>query len=137
MRKQLLITRSFQKYLKKLRRHFTEQDIQQNLTEFIRIGFRAGESRLKTMTYGQITISIVKLRIHVHQAVGRYLVGIINDREYVPLFIDLKTGIYGKNLSFETDKRVVKMLEKAFEQVLSDYIAHTETSPRLTIYDLE
>jgi len=136
MSNHLLITLSFQKYLKKVRRHFTEDDIQDNLNEFIRIGLRKGESTLKTVKYGAITIRIIKLRIRVYQAVGRYLVGIINDQEYLPIFIDLKTGIYGKNLGFETEKRVVDMLEKAFQQVLTDYLEHTEEHPRLTKYDL-
>jgi hypothetical protein len=32
--KQIVITHSFQKNLKKLRRHFTEQDIQNNIKEW-------------------------------------------------------------------------------------------------------
>ena len=136
MSRHLLITPSFQKYLKKVKRHFTEQDIQANLNEFLRLGFRKGESTLKTVKYGQVTIRIVKLRIRVYQAVGRYIVGIINDQEYLPIFIDLKTGLYGKNLSFEGEKRVVDMLEKAFQHVLTDYLEHTEEHPRLTKYDL-
>lgn len=137
MSKQLVMTRSFQKYLKKLKRHFTEQDIQENLKEFIRIGFRKGETTLKTVAFGKVTIVIVKLRIRVRQAVGRYIVGILNDQEYLPIFIDLKTGAYGQNLSFTANKRVVSMMESAFEQVLTDYVEHTEDSPRLTKYILE
>ena len=136
MSQHLLMTRSFQKYLKKVRRHFTEDDIRDNLNEFLRVGFQKGETTLKTVKYGVITIRIVKLRIRVHHAVGRYIVGIINDHEYLPVFIDLKTGIYGKNLSFETEKRVVDMLEHAFQQVLTDYLEHTEAHPRLTRYEL-
>ncbi|MEA3416343.1 MAG: hypothetical protein U9R02_09350 [Thermodesulfobacteriota bacterium] len=134
--KQIVITHSFQKNLKKLRRHFTEQDVQNNIKEFVRIGLRKGESKLKTETFGNVTIVIVKLRIRVHQAVGRYLLGIINEREYVPIFIGLKTGFYGKNMSFNASKKVVSMLETAFENVLIDYLEHTEENPRLTRYPI-
>jgi len=130
------MTLSFQKYLKKVRRHFSEEDIHTNLKEFLRIGFRKGEGTLKTIKYGHLTIKIVKLRIRVYQAVGRYIVGIINDQEYLPIFIDLKTGIYGQNLSFDAEKRVAEMLEQAFQGVLRDYLEHTEEHPKLAIYDL-
>lgn len=136
MSKHLLMTRSFQKYLKKIRRHFSEGDIQINLKEFIRIGFRKGESTLKTIKYEHLSIKIVKLRIRVYQAVGRYIVGIINEQEYLPIFIDLKTGIYGQNLSFDAEKRVAEKLENAFQSVLRDYLEHTEAEPKLTTYDL-
>ncbi len=136
MVKYILITHSFQKYLKKLRRHFTEQDIQNNIKEFVRIGLRKGESKLTTVTFGEVTIVIVKLRIYVHQAVGRYLIGIINEHEYLPIFIDLKTGVYGKNMSFNANKQVVLMLETAFKNVLIDYLEHTEEHPRLAKYPI-
>jgi|GEM_PF-1954320 len=136
MAKHLLLTLSFQKYLKKVRRHFSEEDIQTNLKEFLRIGFRKGENTLKTIKYGNLTIKVVKLRIRVYRAVGRYIVGIINDQEYLPIFIDLKTGFYGQNLSFAYEKRVAKMLENAFQSVLRDYLDHTEEHPKLTVYEL-
>lgn len=137
MKKSLVMTHSFQKYLKKVRRHFSEEDIHANLKEFLRLGFRKGESTLKTIKYGTLTIKIVKLRIRVYQAIGRYIVGIINEQEYLPIFIDLKTGIYGQNLSFDADKRVAEMLEHAFQSVLQDYLDHSEEYPTLTHYDLE
>lgn len=136
MMKYILITHSFQKYLKKLRRHFTEQDIQDNIKEFVRVGLRKGESKLTTTTFGDVTIVIVKLRIRAHQAVGRYLIGIINECEYLPIFIDLKTGIYGKKMSFDANRKVVSMLETAFKSVLIDYLEHTEEHPRLTKYPI-
>lgn len=137
MTKQVVITISFRKYLKKVGRHFSEEDIRANLKEFLRLGFRKGESTLKTIKYGQLTIKIFKLRICVYQAIGRYIVGIINDQEYLPIFIDLKTGVYGQNLSFDAEKRVAEMLEQAFHSVLRDYLEHTEEQSTLTRYDLE
>lgn len=130
--KNILITQSFQKNLKKYRRHFSEQDIIDNIRKFVRLGLRKGESELKAMAFGDITIVIVKLRIRVRQAVGRYLLGIINDNEYLPIFIDLKTGYYGKNISLKANKKVVSMLEKSLENTLVDYVEHTEKKPRLT-----
>jgi len=89
---------------------------------------------LKTFCFDTITIVIVKLRIRVSHSSGRYLLGIVNELEYIPIFIDLKTGIYGKNMSFETDRKVVSVLQNAFENVLTDYLEHTEESPRVTKY---
>ncbi len=137
MNKQALITRSFQKYLKKCKHRFTEKDVLDNLREFIRLGLRKWESILKTLRFGNISIVIVKLRIRVNQNVGRYIVGVINEQEYLPIFIDSKTGVYGKNLSFESDKKVVVMLETAFQHVLTDYLEHTEEHPTLQRYEIE
>lgn len=134
--KKLLITRSFQKNLKKYRKHFNEEDIINNVREFVRLGLRKGESKLRTEKLENITIVIVKLRISVRKSVGRYLLGIINDIEYLPIFIDLKTGIYGKNLGFKANKNVALMLEKSLESTLIDYIEHTENRPRLIKFQI-
>jgi hypothetical protein len=135
--KRILITDSFLKILRKYRRNFNEEDVVINVKEFIRIGFRKGESKLKTVILGDVTIDIVKLRIRVRQSAGRYLIGIINEDVYFPFFIDLKTGYYGKNLSFETNKRVVSMLETALENAMTDYLEHTEDNPKAKEYQLE
>jgi len=135
--KRVLITDSFRRILKKSRKHFKEQDIVLNLKEFVRIGFRKGESRLKTVITEDITIEIVKLRIRVHQASGRYLIAIIDENEHIPFFIDLKTGYYGKNLSFETNTKVVSMLETALENAMTDYLDHTEENPKAEEYLIE
>jgi len=132
--KRILITDSFRKILKKCSKHFKEQDIVLNLKEFVRIGFRKGESSLKTLIAENITIEIVKLRIRVGQSAERFLVGIIDESVYFPFFIDLKTGYYGKNLSFETNKRVISMLETALENLMSDYLEHTEENPKIKEY---
>ena len=135
--RRILITDSFRRILKKCRKHFKEQDIVLNLKEFVRIGFRKGESRLKTLVSEDITIEIVKLRIRVRQSVGRYLVAILDGNEHIPFFIDLKTGYYGKNLSFETNRRVVSMLETALENTMTDYLEHTEENPKAKEYPLD
>jgi len=130
----ILITDSFRKMLKKYRKHFNEDDIVFNMKAFIRIGFRKGESRLRTLILGEVTIEIVKLRLRVRQSEARYLLGVINKNEYFPFFIDLKTGYYGRNLRFETNKRVVSKLETALENVMTDYMEHTDENQRLTEY---
>ncbi len=132
--KRIFITDSFRRILKKYRKHFKEQDIVPNLRESVRIGFRKGESRLKTLISEDVTIEIVKLRIRVRQSAGRYLLAVIDKNEYIPFFIDLKTGYYGKNLSFETNKRVVSMLETALENAMTDYLDHTEENPKAEEY---
>jgi len=55
---------------------------------------------------------------------------------YLPIFIDLKTGVYGKNLSFTASKHVVSMLNKALADVLADYLEHTDEDSRLTTYPI-
>lgn len=135
--KRILITDSFRRILKKCGKHFKEQDILLNLKEFVRIGFRKGESRLKTLVSEDITIEIVKLRIRIRQSAGRYLIAVIDENEYIPFFVDLKTGYYGKNLSFETNRRVVSMLETALENAMTDYLEHTEENPKAEEYLIE
>lgn len=135
--KRILITESFRKILKKYRKHFDEENIVLNVKEFARIGFGKGESKLKTVISGDVTIEIVKLRIRVRQSMGRYLVGIINRDVYLPFFIDLKTGYYGKNLSFETNKRVVLMIESALENAMTDYLNHTDENLKVKEYRIE
>jgi hypothetical protein len=62
--------------------------------------------------------------------------GVVNSEHYIPIFIDLKTGRYGKNMSFAASREVVSMLERAFEETLLDYLEHTEEDPRFTKYAL-
>jgi len=135
--KRILITESFRKNLNKLKKHFKEQDVLEDVKKFVQIGFRKGETKLTTETFDNITIDIVKLRIRVHASVGRYLIGIIDDNEYLPIFIDLKTGVYGKNMSFNASKKIAMMLESAFQNTLTDYLEHTEENPKLTEHIIE
>ncbi len=99
-------------------------------------GFGKGECELKKEFIGEIEISIVKLRIRIHSAIGRYLLGVVNEADYIPIFIDLKTGRYGKNLSYTASRDVVSMLERSFEEVLLDYLDHTDKEPRLTCHPI-
>ncbi len=133
--KQAIFTASFRKRLKALRRHFSEDDVLEDVKRFASSGFRRGESELKKEIFGEIEISVVKLRIRVRSSVGRYLLAVVRD-DCIPIFIDLKTGRYGKNMGFNATRKVVSMLENAFEEVLLDYLEHTEEAPRLTRYSL-
>ncbi len=63
--KRILITQYFHKLLKKLKKHFDEQDILEDIKEFVRIGFRKGESRLTTEVFGDITAEIVRNSVSV------------------------------------------------------------------------
>lgn len=54
--KHILITASFQKRLKKLKRHFSEEDVVANITDFIHQGLRKGESILTRESFGDVTI---------------------------------------------------------------------------------
>lgn len=129
--KQAIITASFRKRLKALRRHFSEDDVLKEIKRFATSGFGRGECELKKEIFGEVEISVVKLRIRVQSATGRYLLAVVGD-DCLPIFIDLKTGRYGKNMSFNASREVVAMLERAFEEVLLDYLEHTEEEPRLT-----
>ena len=135
--KYILITQSFQKQLKKLKKYLKEQDIVEDMSAFIQHGVGKAESYLEMYTVFHIKMQVVKLRLCIYPVNFRYLIGIINDREYLPIIIDLKKGQLGKNLSLKAEKRITKAIESAAISVISDYMEHTEGSPRLTAYFIE
>ena len=135
--KYILITQRFQRQLKHLHRYLTEQDIVNDIRQFIQQGLAKGETYLEARTVVMIRLQMVKLRICVHQVDFRYLLGIINEQEYLPVIIDLKKGRYGENLSFKADKDTVRAIESALIDVIDDYRHHTEDAPRLTAYYVE
>ena len=130
----ILITDRFRKQLKKLKRYLSEQDVVRDVQRFILNGLTKGETYLEAHTVGTLQLEVVKLRLCVYQVNFRYLVGIVNEREVLPIIIDLKKGRYGQNLSFRADKRTVKAIESAFQGVVQDYIQHTDEQPTLTAY---
>ncbi len=109
----ILITNRFRRQLKKLKRNITEQDIVADIRQFIHNGLAKGETYLEAYTVLKIHMEVVKLRLCVYQVNFRYLVGVINDRDHIPIIIDLKKGRYGSNLSFTTDKKTVKAIESS------------------------
>ena len=96
-----------------------------------------GRPNLKTHTVFDLQLEVIKLRLCVYQVNFRYLIGIINEREILPIIIDLKKSRYGHNLSFTADKKTVKAIEVAFNGVIQDYLQHTEQQPTLAAYVIE
>ncbi len=135
--KYILISKSFQRQLKALRRYLTEQDVVDDIARFIRRGLTKGETFLEAHTVSQITLEIVKLRLCVYRVDFRYLIGVIEHRDYLPIIIDLKKGRYGQNLSLNADRKTVVAIESAIIRMVEDYLDHTEASPTLTAYSVE
>ncbi len=135
--KYILIAQSFQKQLKKLKRYLQEPDIVKDVKHFIHNGLGKGEAYLETHSIQTINFQVVKLRLCVYQVNFRYLIGVINDTEYLPIIIDLKKGKLGKNLSLKSDKKTMKAIKSAAINVISDYIEHTEETPKLNAYFVE
>jgi hypothetical protein len=137
MRKWIIITNTFQKQLKKRKLQQQEQEIAKDIKEFITDGLKKGETYLKTLSIFEIKIQIFKLRIYIVQQKARYLVGVINNKEYLPFIIDFKKGRTGKNMGFNTNKKTVKKIITAITNTVQDYTSHTEENPRMTIYELD
>lgn len=135
--KYILISKSFQRQLKTLRRYLSEQDVVDDVARFIRRGLTKGETFLEAYTISQIHLEIVKLRVSVYRVDFRYLIGVIDRHDYLPIIIDLKKGRHGRNLSFNADKQTVLAIESAIIRMVEDYLAHTEASPTLTAYSVE
>jgi hypothetical protein len=135
--KYILITNQFRRQIKKFRRYLKEQDIVDDVKRFIQRGLTKGEAYLRVYTVLTINMEVVKLRVCVYQVNFRYLIGIINEREYLPIIIDLKKGRYGGNLGFKADKKTVKAIESAVVNMISEYQQHTEEHPTLTAYYVE
>ncbi|GAK50663.1 hypothetical protein U14_01896 [Candidatus Moduliflexus flocculans] len=135
--KYILISQSFRRQLKVLRRYLTEQDVVDDIARFIRRGLTKGETFLEAYTISQIHLEIVKLRLSVYRVDFRYLIGVIEQRDYLPIIIDLKKGRYGQNLSLNADRQTVVAIESAIIRMVEDYLEHTEASPTLTAYSVE
>ncbi len=135
--KYILVTDRFRRQLKKIRRYVTERNVVSDVKRFVQRGLAKGETYLETYEVSDLQLEVVKLRIRVHQVSFRYLIGVINDQEYLPIIIDLKKGRYGKNLSFTVEKKITKAIESAVVGVIQDYLNHTEEHPTLTAYYIE
>jgi len=90
--KYILITDRFRRQLKKLRHYLTEQDVVSDVKRFLQRGLAKGETYLETHAVFDLQMEVVKLRLCVYQVNFRYLIGVINDREFLPIIIDLKKG---------------------------------------------
>ena len=133
----ILITRSFRGQIKKHRKYFQEPEIVSDVKDFILNGLRHGETFLKSQEIYDVHIRQVKLRVCFHNANFRYLLGIINDREFIPIIIDKKTGKYGKNLSLKADKAIVNAIQSAAVKSIDDYLSYQDDKDRMTVYKIE
>ncbi len=103
----------------------------------MREGLKKGETFLGKRMVEEVPLAIAKLRLKVYKAHARYLIGVIDDREYLPFVIDLKKGKHGKNLSFNTDKKTQQFIINALIKGVADYKAHARNDPRMEIYFID
>jgi hypothetical protein len=135
----ILITNSFKKNLKKLKKYYTGQDIIDDIKDFAINGLRKSETYLKSILIDNGSLNIAKLRITIRMVRGRYLLGILESQEkieYLPIIIDLKKGKHGKNLSFLSNKNTVKAINQAIINTVDDYVDHTKINPTMDIYEI-
>lgn len=130
----ILIARTFRGQIKKFKRTFQEEDIVQDVKDFILHGLRKGETYLKSQEVYSVTIETVKLRFYIQKSSFRYLLAVIDDYEYLPIVIDRKTGVHGKNLSFKADKKTTEAITRATVSVLEDYRAFPNDQARAGVY---
>jgi len=84
-------------------------------------------------------IKIAKLRIVINSSNGRYLLGILEGPsriEYLPIIIDLKKNMHGKNLGFNARRETVVAIENALEGVIDDYLNHTKEAPTMIVLSI-
>ncbi len=105
--KRAVFTASFRKRLKALRRHFSEADVVKGIERFATSGFGPGECEIKREAFGEVEISVVKLRLRARSATGRYLVAVVRD-DYLP---PLAPGAGGSKLCARGVSRPVRCLE--------------------------
>lgn len=133
--KRIFLTDSFQKQLKKFKRQFSEQDVLKDIKSFVHGGLRKHETYLKLKVIDTIPLKIAKLRLNVYQVHARYILGVMTEgNDFIPIFIDLKTGKHGENLSFESSKYTQNAIESALEKVINDYSEHTQENPRMKVF---
>ena len=133
----IFITKSFKGQLKKFKRYFREKDIVLDVKDFVIHGLRKGETYLKKQEIYSIQLETVKLRVCFHPTKFRYLIGIINDKYFLPIIIDKKTGKHGKNLSLKASKATTDAIKSASLNVVLDYIAYKKDKTRATVYGVE
>ena len=99
---------------------------------------RKGETYLKAQIVFEKKLKVAELRICIHHATGRYLIGITeNQRDYIPIILDLKTGEVGENMSLEAKKKVRKAILSAFDKVMNEYLTHSDQMPHATVYEYQ
>ncbi|MBC8444197.1 hypothetical protein H8D83_01285 [Candidatus Woesearchaeota archaeon] len=134
----IIITESFRKTLKKFKKYFHEKDIVFDIKRLIEKGFGKGETKLKNENYKGLDADLFKLRLKINNVDFRYIIVCFKSKnEYLPVFIDLKKGRYGRNLSFNSDKKTVAIINDNLEKVIIDYLTSTSDNPLTTYYAVD
>ena len=118
--KNIIITNSFKRNLKEFKRYLSEMDIINDVKKYILEGDKKGETLLRTEKEFGFDIDYVKLRINVNNVSFRYIVIIINNDDHIPVILDLKKGRYGRNLSFNADKKTVAKINSCSRKSIND-----------------
>ena len=130
--KRILLSRSFRKQFKDYRRFVSETELVEDLKQVIRDGFRFGETKLKQLEIGKISLEILKLRFEEEKTKGRYLVGLVTkEGDYLPLYFALKKEKKGQNLGLTGPKKDRKVIFEALRRVVEDYQQHSKEDPRI------
>ena len=132
----IFITKTFKNQQKKFQKFFTEIELVLDIKDFIINGLRHGETFLKKYQVHEQEFKTTKLRFYARGGTFRYLVGSINNQDFIPIVIDKKTGRIGRNLSFKVDKKTVKIIDGLFSRVVSDYLSHTSKKAKMTVYEV-
>ena len=132
----IFITKTFQRQHKKFEKCFTERELVLDIKDFIINGLKHGETFLKKYQVHEQEFETIKLRFYARGGTFRYLVGSIDNQDFIPIVIDKKTGRIGRNLSFKVDKKTVKIIDGFFNRVVSDYFSHTSEKPKMTVYEV-
>jgi len=137
--KYIHITKSFQKHLKRLKKYLNENDIIDDVENFIKVGTKKGESLLKEEVGINGVLKYYKLRISVRMVDFRYILSVVEDVngigvDYIPNVIDLKKGRYGGNLGFESDNDTKKFVNNGVDISMADYMDNSEENETATTY---
>lgn len=135
--KYIHITNSFKKQLKKLKKYLNEDNLVDDVDEFIRSGTKTGETLLKEVDKFDCIIQFYKLRLSVKMVDFRYVLAVVSGIDYIPIAIDLKKGRYGVNLRFEAKSDIKIFLNNSIDNSMKDYIENSEENNTVTIYEID
>jgi len=133
--KYIHITKSFKKHLKKLKKHLSEDDVIDDVEEFMQSGTKKGEALLKEEN--KFNVKYFKLRVSIKMVDFRYVLGVVSETDYIPVAIDLKKGKYGRNLSFNANKDIVRFVNNAIDNSMKDYMENSKENETATVYEVD
>jgi hypothetical protein len=138
--KHIVITKSFKHNLKKFKNHLNEIDVVNDVKKSIEEGCKKGEVTLKKEIFKDLNLEIhyIKLRLNVNNVDFRYiLLFITSNNDYIPIILDLKKGMHGQNLGFNTNKKTITAIKNASKKSLNDYLLNSLENPLVTYYEIE